>query len=252
MIRAVVFDVDFTLIYPGPVFGAEGYRSFCERHGMIVDVDRFDDAILTGAALLDGRDRPEYDVDVYLRYVRHIIERMGASGEAVDSCAREIYDQWAVCRHFELYDDVRPTFEELAAGGVRIGLISNSHRCLDSFQSHFELRGLIGAAVSSAVYGMMKPHPSIFAETLSVLNVSAAEAVMVGDNVRDAIEGALAVGMRAVLINRGGDVHPDAAGMSATDVPVVTSLREVPNLIGAATGVAGGVREAIREGLHLA
>ncbi|MGE0703444.1 MAG: HAD family hydrolase [Vicinamibacterales bacterium] len=250
MIRAVIFDVDFTLIYPGPVFGAEGYRAFCERHGMTVDVDRFDEALVTGAALLDGRDRPEYDADVYLRYVRHIIGHMGATGEALDPCAREIYDQWAVCRHFELYDDVRPTFEELAAGGIRIGLISNSHRCLDSFQSHFELRGLIGASVSSAVYGMMKPHPSIFTETLSVLNVSPGEAVMVGDNVRDDIEGALRAGMRAVLINRGGDVHPDAAAMAAADVRVVTSLRAVPGLIGAATGVAGGVRDAVREGLH--
>ena len=26
--RAVFFDVDFTLIYPGPMFQAEGYRAF--------------------------------------------------------------------------------------------------------------------------------------------------------------------------------------------------------------------------------
>ncbi len=106
------------------------------------------------------------------------------------------------------------------------------------------------ATVSSAVYGMMKPHPSIFSETLSMLDVSPGDAVMIGDNVRDDIEGALQAGMRAVLINRGGNVHPDAAAMAAADVPIVTSLREVPGLIGAATGVAGGVRDAIREGLY--
>ena len=39
----------------------------------------------------------------------------------LDACAREIYEEWAVCRHFELYDDVRPTLEELAAGGVPPG-----------------------------------------------------------------------------------------------------------------------------------
>ena len=33
---AVFFDVDFTLIYPGPAFQGEGYRTFCERHGMQV------------------------------------------------------------------------------------------------------------------------------------------------------------------------------------------------------------------------
>jgi hypothetical protein len=27
--------------------------------------------------------------------------------------------------------------------GVRLGLISNSHRCLESFQTHFDIEGLI-------------------------------------------------------------------------------------------------------------
>ena len=35
--RAVFFDVDFTLIYPGPTFRGEGYQRFCARHGIAVD-----------------------------------------------------------------------------------------------------------------------------------------------------------------------------------------------------------------------
>ncbi len=250
MTRAVLFDVDFTLIYPGPVFGAEGYRAFCERYGMSVDVSRFDEALVSGAPLLDGRDRPEYDADTYLRYVRHLVTCMGASGERLDDCAREIYTEWARCCHFELYDDVRPTLEELAAGGVRVGLVSNSHRCLESFQSHFELRGLVGAALSSAVHGMMKPHPSIFADTLAVLDVLPADAVMIGDNVRDDIEGALAAGMRAVLINRSDGPHPDAQALEGAGVPIVGSLREVPAIVAAASGIAGSVAALVRESLE--
>ena len=33
--KAIFFDVDFTLIYPGPMFRAEGYQAFCARHGDI-------------------------------------------------------------------------------------------------------------------------------------------------------------------------------------------------------------------------
>ena len=33
MIHAVLFDVDFTLIQPGPMFRAEGYEAFCARYG---------------------------------------------------------------------------------------------------------------------------------------------------------------------------------------------------------------------------
>ena len=38
--RAVFFDVDFTLIYPGPAFQGGGYRDFCARHGVEVDPER--------------------------------------------------------------------------------------------------------------------------------------------------------------------------------------------------------------------
>ena len=31
-IAAVFFDVDFTLIHPGPTFLAEGYQRFCARY----------------------------------------------------------------------------------------------------------------------------------------------------------------------------------------------------------------------------
>ena len=42
---AVFFDVDFTLIQPGPRFQASGYHASCARHGIVVDVSRFDQAV---------------------------------------------------------------------------------------------------------------------------------------------------------------------------------------------------------------
>ena len=33
-VSAVFFDVDFTLIYPGPTFQGEGYQRFCAAHGI--------------------------------------------------------------------------------------------------------------------------------------------------------------------------------------------------------------------------
>ena len=34
MVKAVLFDVDFTLVRPGPELGPEGYRKVGERHGL--------------------------------------------------------------------------------------------------------------------------------------------------------------------------------------------------------------------------
>ncbi|MBI3491739.1 MAG: HAD family hydrolase [Acidobacteria bacterium] len=194
-----------------------------------VDASKFSQAVACAAPLLDVPDEA-YDDEIFVAYTRRIIEGMGGQGPQVDACAREIYVEWAACQHFELYDDVPGVLRELSAAGLRIGLISNSHRCLASFQSHFELQGLISATVSSSQHGFMKPHPSIFAAALQLVDAQPADAVMVGDNFRQDVEGALAAGMRAVLLHR-ADTPTLAHELSERGVPVIRSLRELPSLL---------------------
>jgi HAD superfamily hydrolase (TIGR01662 family) len=228
-IRAVFFDVDFTLIYPGPTFQGEGYQRFCADHGIIVDAARFPDAVAAASPLLNDEQELRYNHDVFIRYTRKIIEVMGGTGDALDACATRIVDEWAACQHFFLYDDVTPVLRDLAARGLKIGLISNSHRCLASFQQHFELHGLITAAVSSSEHGFLKPHPSIFEAALQLVGVPAAESLMVGDSMAHDIDGAIGIGMRGVLVRRG---EPGAAvDAGSRNVPVIKSLLELPVLL---------------------
>jgi putative hydrolase of the HAD superfamily len=221
--RAVFFDVDFTLIYPGPTFQGEGYQRFCTRYGIEVDPVRFAEAVLGASLILNDEQDHIYDPAIFVRYTRRIIEGMGGTGTQLDACANEIYAEWAACQHFILYDDVTPALKELAARGIKVGLISNSHRCLASFQQHFELHGLIAAALSSSEHGYLKPHPSIFKSALELLGVSAAESVMVGDSLAHDIEGARRVGMRGILVQR----SPDHSSTTPPDVPVISSLSEL-------------------------
>jgi putative hydrolase of the HAD superfamily len=227
-VKAVFFDVDFTLIYPGPMFRGEGYRVFCARYGMDVDGGKFAQAVASAAPLLDGPEDTPYDAQIFVAYTRHIIEQMGGQGPHLDACASEIYAEWAGCQHFELYDEVPDVLRELSAAGLRIGLISNSHRCLASFQSHFELQGLISATVSSSDHGFMKPHPSIFSAALQLVDARPAEAVMVGDSLKHDVEGAIRAGMRGVLLYRG---DTPTAGAAELGVPVIRSLRDLMPLL---------------------
>ena len=229
--RAVFFDVDFTLIFPGPTFRGDGYKAFCAKHLIDVDASRFDAAVAAAAPLLDGPDDPVYDTELFVRYTARIIEEMGGRGDAVLTCAREIHSQWSSNHHFELYDEVPEVLRQLAAEGFRIGLISNSHRCLQSFQSHFELDGIISTTVSSADHGYMKPHPSIFRAALQAASVAPADAVMVGDSVRHDVEGALRVGMRAILLHRGSAPHHHAKALASIGVSIISSLRQLPAIL---------------------
>jgi HAD superfamily hydrolase (TIGR01662 family) len=224
--RAIFFDVDFTLIYPGPTFQGEGYARFCERYGMAIDATRFNDAVAGASAILDAEQDHVYAADIFVRYTRRVIEGMGGRGERLDDCAREIYDEWAANQHFFLYDDVEPALRALASRGVKLGLISNSHRCLESFQEHFALTGLMCAAVSSSEHGFMKPHPSIFEAALAQANVRAEQSLMVGDSLTHDIEGARRVGMRGVLVHRSETPAPQV-----DDVRVIARLGELLMLL---------------------
>lgn len=223
--EAVFFDVDFTLIQPGRRFQGAGYFETCARHGIAVDPAQFDQAVSGAAGILNAAGHT-YDAEVFVRYTARIIELMGGASPGVELAARELFDAWAEHEHFDLYDDARDTLVDLAARGIRLGIITNSHRCLESFQSHFLLDGLLSAAVSSADLGFMKPDPRIFRAALGQVGVDAGRAVMVGDSLAHDVEGALAAGMRGVLLARKG--RPEA---TRQDVPVIESLRDLPALL---------------------
>lgn len=223
--RAVFFDVDFTLIHPGPTFQGEGYRNFCAAYGIDVDPASFDRAVAAASSLLDARGGI-YDPTVFIVYTRRIIEEMGGAGPHLDQAARDIYDQWAACHHFDMYEDVPDVLWQIHGMGLKIGLISNTQRCLTSFQKHFALEGLFAVTISSSDHGYMKPHPSIFEAALQQVGAGPAEAVMVGDSLAHDVEGARRLGMRGILVSRSG-----RAEGCPPDVPVIRTLRDLPPLL---------------------
>jgi putative hydrolase of the HAD superfamily len=225
--RAVFFDVDFTLIYPGPTFQGEGYARFCAEADVHVDAARFDEAVAAASFILDEVEEQVYDPNLFVHYTATIIEHMGGRGAAVVRIAERIYEQWASNHHFEIYDDVAPVLTSLAADGFVLGVISNSHRSLDAFTAHFKLDGLIGTTISSAEHGFMKPHPSIFDAALQRASVRASDAVMVGDSLTADIDGARAAGMRGILLRRSGE-RPVSL---PHDVPVITTLHQLRGLL---------------------
>ena len=224
--KAVFFDVDFTLIYPGPTFTGEGYTRFALRHGLHVDAARFDLAVASAAVELDGVEDDVYRADPFVRYAEHVLREMGGEGSGLTPCAKEIYEEWAECRHFDLYDDVTETFKQLQFMGFSIGLISNTHRCLEAFQSHFGLESLVTYAISSYEHGYLKPHPTIFREALRSVGIGPRDGLMVGDSMAHDVVGARRVGMHAVLLVRSGSYTAPV-----DNVPIIRTLTELPSLI---------------------
>jgi putative hydrolase of the HAD superfamily len=204
--RAVLFDVDFTLCRPGPELSAERYARIAARHGITLDASRYDDA--REAAVLNLKHHPEFlhDESIWHRFTEQIFVGMGGPEAIASECATEIEEGWGVSENFELFEDVLPVLEELRGAELRIAVVSNGIRDLHAFVAHHRLD--VDAIVDSRSHGRVKPHPTIFQAALAALAVAPEDAVMVGDSLEEDIEGARALGMRAILIDR-EERHPD-------------------------------------------
>ena len=213
-LRAVLFDVDFTLCRPGPELSADRYARIAARHGIDLDTGRYDDA--REAAVLNLKRHPEllHDESIWHRFTEEIFIGMGGAEAIASECATEIEEGWGVSENFELFEDVLPVLEELRRAELRIALVSNGIRDLNAFVTHHRLD--VDAIVDSRSHGRVKPHPTIFQAALAALAVAPADAVMVGDSLEEDVEGARALGMRAILIDR-EDRYPDL-GERLTDL----------------------------------
>ena len=205
-LRAVLFDVDFTLAKPGPLLGPDGYCLGGSRHGLELVAERYDDA--RAAATDDLVHHPELDHDeaVWIRFTEDVIRGMGGVGTGVSALAIEIVRAWEHSTNFELYEDGPPVLRELRRHGLGIALVSNTSRDLARFVDTFSLD--VDAWISSGSHGKVKPSPSIFLAALEMLAVEPAEAVMVGDSLLDDVEGARSLGIRAFLLDRPARVPP--------------------------------------------
>jgi putative hydrolase of the HAD superfamily len=221
-LSAVLFDVDFTLARPGPELGPEGYVRAGARYGLTLDPERYEDGRQAALAALERHPDFEHDDEIWFAFTERIIVGMGGSPPGSYDCAVEITRGWERHENFELYDDVVPVLDELRTAGLKIALVSNSARDVHAFAHHHGLD--IDAGISSFHHGKTKPHASIFRAVLDLLEVTPEEAAMVGDTIEADIDGARAIGMRAVLVDR-LDQHPEVADR-------ITDLRTLPEVLG--------------------
>ena len=148
-LRAVLFDVDFTLCRPGPELSADRYARIAARHGITLDPSRYGAA--REAAVLNLKRHPEllHDESIWHRFTEEIFIGMGGPEAIASECATEIEEGWGVSENFELFEDVMPVLEELRKAGLRIALVSNGIRDLTEFVAHHRLD--VDAIVDSRV-----------------------------------------------------------------------------------------------------
>jgi len=150
---------------------------------------------------------------------------LGAAAAAVPTPA--LVDVLLGALRFTAYPDSVPALRALRAAGCRLVVVSNWDHSLHERLEELGLAPLLDGVVVSAELGAAKPDGAMFARGLAIAGVRAADAWHVGDDVAADVEGALAAGVRPVLVAR------DGHAAAPPGVPVVRSLAELPGLIGA-------------------
>ena len=154
MLRAVLFDVDFTLARPGPELGPDGYRRLGARYGL--------DARPVRATTRRARRRSrassrhpelEHDEEIWVPFTERIIRGMGGHADSAYECAVEMTRAWEHAEHFELYEDALPVLEELRSAGSRSASSRTPAANLDEFVAHHGLQ--VDAALG---LGRVRPH----------------------------------------------------------------------------------------------
>jgi len=199
-IQAVTFDVGGTLIEPWPSVG-HVYAEVAARHGVKnISAEllqtRFKTAWQARKAHLETRAGWEELVDAAFDGLTTIPPSR--------TFFPELYERFARPGAWHLFEDVRPTLAALAARCVKLGVISNWDERLRQLLTRLGLTDAFDTIVISCEVGAAKPHPAIFAQAATRLNLRPAEILHVGDSLEMDVEGARAAGFLPVHVVRDG------------------------------------------------
>jgi putative hydrolase of the HAD superfamily len=155
------------------------------------------------------------------RYLLRLCELLDAAPPSPFAAA-ELYDRFAQPDAWHVYPDVEPALATLAERGYRLAVVSNWDHRLPLVLARLGLARHFAAIVFSSLVGFEKPDRRIFERALGELGAPAAATLHIGDSAREDIEGAQAVGMQALLLDRRhrrGDLADLSEVLSLLDLP---------------------------------
>jgi len=230
---AVSFDVTGTLL--GLPRLGEIYAECFARHGLSAPPAALAQMVREVWQELSirtspGEDRFSHHEDGVRGFWRELVNRVAerlALPPPTPFLAAELYERFAHAEAWEVFADARDVLPRLRAAGVRLAVASNFDRRLPRLLDEAGVAPHLDTIVYSEEVGVEKPHPALFEELLGRLALPAARVLHVGDSRRDDVEGAHAVGMRALWLQRGGH----GAGGRGGDL---ASLSQLPARLGIA------------------
>ncbi len=130
-----------------------------------------------------------------------MLDYVGYTGSDLSTRLNEVYLKHRYT-DIEPYEDVLPMLDALAPR-FKLGLLSNGN----NYPEYFGLAGRFDFHVFAQDIGIEKPHPRTFQIVAQRAACGLDQLLHVGDSLETDVEGAQAVGARAVWLNRDGKTN---------------------------------------------
>lgn len=218
--RAVLFDMDGTLIHTAPDLAAGLNAALCKNGLAPIDEARITDLVGKGAPILvkralslQGVDDPALASTVLTDYANEYAKRIGHGGSAFPGAAECLRD---LCeRH------------------IKLGVVTNAlQRIAEATLAHYGLAKYLSIVVGGDRTAAPKPHPAPLWFACRILGVAPKEALMVGDSIND-VTAARAAGCSVVCVPHG---YNEGRPASELDCEIVPTLGAIPAWLDANTG----------------
>ena len=218
MIKAIVFDLDNTLI---------------DRQGAAYDM--YSDMI---ADVFPQWDRMSIEFETAVHRLMlwdeygsigkdHVFGRFCKTYQLDAEWEKKLTDRWVQCfgDYTRAFPESRPTLEKLKCK-YRLGLLTNGYSHMQ--RRKVELSGcadLFEEIVVSGEYGIHKPDPEIFRVICNKMGILPEEVIFVGDTFSTDIYGAVLAGMKPVFL------HSDLLHKTILNMPTIHSIEELPDIL---------------------
>lgn len=229
-IRAVFFDVGFTLLAPHPSVMTI-VQDACQRLGIDIDLNCLRKQQKQAEDFLRQSSRAQPwtwgdETAINSIWTGYFTEMLGPcladQPERLESAVQEIVRAFDDAGNYALYPDVLPCLKAIHERGLTLGVISDWGVSLSLILRHHDLIAFFDFAVISAQARRAKPDPQLFQTALERANAIPDYTVHIGDSYVLDVLGARSVGITPILLDR-RKVHDPAQ----LDCLVATTLYDV-------------------------
>lgn len=207
MSRAILFDAVGTLIQLAEPVG-ETYARFARSFHLDVEPSRLQKGFVAGfqsmpAMVFPGESARRVET-MERAWWRELVARTFASAvdrahwTGFEDCFDRLFRHFAGADAWRVVPGGRETLVELQKRRMRTGIVSNFDHRLRGLLESLRLRPLLDVVVLPCDAGAAKPDSRIFELALRRIGVPAEEALYVGDDPKEDLEGARAAGLAAV------------------------------------------------------